>query len=174
MNLKSILCQSSICLYSVVLLIGLLQHPLQAGVPVPEEYVSSATNPVKGEDLTKKFLSYVYQCEGGNGNSTTTDGYTYRGHGAIQLTWKKTYQAFDAWLKANYKPKYKDVVANPKAIDEDKELFVLSAMWFWEINDLNKLSDDNNVKSITFKINSGNENLVKREYYVNQIKNNLK
>lgn len=35
-----------------------------------------------------------------------------------------------------YKTKYKNVVENPKVIDEDKELFILSAMWFWEANDL--------------------------------------
>ena len=40
MNLKSILSKSSIRLYSVVLLIGLLQHPLQASEPVSDDELS--------------------------------------------------------------------------------------------------------------------------------------
>jgi Predicted chitinase len=143
-------------------------------VAVPTEYVCATANPIKGDALAKKFFSYVYQCEGGNGNSASEDGYKYRGHGAVQLTWKKTYQAFDTWLKTNYKDKYKDVVANPKVIDDDKELFILSAMWFWNTNNLNKLADDDNIKAITLKINSKGEGLKGRENYANQLKSSLK
>ena len=66
------------------------------------------------------------------------------------------------------------MVANPKVIDDDKELFILSAMWFWNTNNLNKLADDDNIKAITLKINSKGEGLKGRENYANQLKSSLK
>jgi len=143
-------------------------------VKVPDEYICSSSNSLKGDALTKKLFSYVYQSEGGNGNSLSEDGYKYRGHGAIQLTWKKNYQAFDKWLEANYKDKYKDVMANPKIIDDDKELFVLSAMWFWKTNGINATADDANVKKVTLKINIQGLEWEKREQLYNQLKNEIK
>jgi predicted chitinase len=135
-------------------------------VVVPSEFICG-DGAVAGEALNKKLFSYVYQCEGGNGNSASEDGYKYRGHGAIQLTWKKTYQAFDTWLKSKHKDKYKNVVANPKLLDDDKELFVLSAMWFWNTNNLNDLADDGNIDKITSTINTKSEGDDKRENYAN-------
>jgi predicted chitinase len=143
-------------------------------VKVPEEYICSSTNSLKGDGLTKKLFSYVYQCEGGNGNSASEDGYKYRGHGAIQLTWKKNYESLDRWLKTNCKDEYKDVVTNPKAIDNSKELFILSAMWFWNTNNLNKKADDNKFDDITRIINSASHGKADRLRYVNNLKNQIK
>jgi predicted chitinase len=143
-------------------------------VAVPTEYVCATTNPIKGDALTKKLFSYVYQCEGGNGNSASEDGYKYRGHGAIQLTWKKAYESFDTWLKDNYKEKYKDVVANPKVIDEDKELFILSAMWFWNTNNLNGKADDGKFDEITRAINKSSEGKADRLKNLNNLKKEIK
>ena len=143
-------------------------------VEVPLEYVCSKDNYTKGEALTNKLFSYVYQGEGGNGNSGSEDGYKYRGHGAIQLTWKKNYEAFDKWLQNNYNDNYKDVVANPKLIDENKDLFILSAMWFWKSNGLNKLSDKGSFDEITKKINANKEGKVHRLKYLNELKKYIK
>ncbi len=142
-------------------------------VKVPEGYICSSTNSLKGDGLTKKLFSYVYQCEGGNGNSASEDGYKYRGHGAIQLTWKKNYESFDRWLKINCKDEYKDVVTNPKAIDNSKELFILSAMWFWNTNNLNKKADANKFDDITRIINSASHGKADRLRYVNTLKNQI-
>jgi predicted chitinase len=138
---------------------------------VPTEYVCTSTNK---DNVTKKLFSYVYQCEGGNGNSTSLDGFTYRGHGAIQLTWKKTYQAFDTWLKTNYKDIYKDVVANPSVIDSNDTLFILSAMWFWKTNGLNELSQNDDFKNITLKVNKDGLNDINRKTLLTEFKNLLK
>jgi predicted chitinase len=143
-------------------------------VAVPAEFVCGSGNALTGDALTKKFFNYVYQCEGGNGNSASEEGHKYSGHGAIQLTWKKNYEAFDRWLKENYKEKYKNVVANSNLIDTDKELFVLSAMWYWNTNGLNNDADKGDLKSITLKINSGGEGKNTRENYTNQLKQQLK
>jgi predicted chitinase len=143
-------------------------------VKVPDEYICGSANSLKGDALTKKLFSYVYQCEGGNGDNASADGYTYRGHGAIQLTWKKNYEAFDKWLKSNYKDKYKDVVSNPKSIDEDKELFILSAMWFWNTNNLNSKADNGKFDEITKAINSAGHGKAERLKYLESLKKQIK
>jgi predicted chitinase len=143
-------------------------------VAVPTDYICAKTNPIKGDALAKKFFSYVYQCEGGNGNSASEEGYKYRGHGAIQLTWKKSYEAFDTWLKNNYKDKYKNVVNDPTLIDSDKELFILSAMWFWNTNSLNGKADEGKFDDITKKINKDSEGKADRLKYLNNLKNEIK
>ena len=143
-------------------------------VPVPDNFICKQNT----EEHERMFLSYVYQCEGGNGNSSTGDGYRYRGHGAIQLTWKKTYEAFNEWLKNNHREIYKDVVADPSVIDEDMELYILSALWFWGVEkrykDLNKLADEDKVKEITIIISNDDKTVSKREVILNKLKNVLK
>ena len=134
---------------------------------VPDEFICKKS----GDEQDSIFLSYVYQCEGGNGNSSTGDGYKYRGHGAIQLTWKKTYEAFDTWLQKNYPDVYKDVLSNPSIIDKDEELFILSALWFWKNNKINETVDNDNVEQVTKKINKKGLDWEKREKIYNNIKN---
>jgi len=95
-----------------------------------------------------------------------------RGHGAIQLTWKKNYENFHTWLTNNY-TKYngRNVVTDPTIIDSDKELFVLSGLYFWNSMNINKVIDELSlddiddvnkmktyVKEVTKKINTGNNN----------------
>jgi predicted chitinase len=143
-------------------------------VPVPDNFICKQNT----EEHERMFLSYVYQCEGGNGNSSTGDGYTYRGHGAIQLTWKKTYEAFDKWLKNNHREIYKDVLADPSVIDEDMELYILSAMWFWGVEkkyeDLNKLADEDDIEKITKVISNSLDTKDNRKKILEKIKNELK
>jgi predicted chitinase len=105
-----------------------------------------------------------------------------RQRGWLQVSWtrchsanvEKTYQTFDAWLKVNHKDKYKDVIANPNVLDNDKELYVLSAMWFWDTNKLNNIADKGNIDEITLKINNGGEGKKERKNYTNQLKQQLK
>ena len=127
---------------------------------VPEDYICAGTN--SGESLTKKFFSYVYQCEGGNGDAASEDGYKFRGHGMIQLTWKKTYALFDTWLNTNHKAVYKDVLENPTLLDKDADIYMLSGMWFWKTNGLNELADNDEFEDITKKINKGKEGEIER------------
>jgi predicted chitinase len=66
------------------------------------------------------------------------------------------------------------VVSNPSVIDNDQILFILSAMWYWQTNNLSKLADDDDTESITLKINLKEEGEGMRENYVSKLKNIIK
>ncbi len=135
---------------------------------VPDEYIYNGKN---SSEMTKRMLSLMYCCEGGNGCVNTEDGYKYRGHGIMQLTWKNTYIKFDKWLKSNYPETYQDVVTTPDLVATNEEISVLSALWEWDDKNLNKFADkvlieskddDENFNSLTKKINTGTVDIDKR------------
>ena len=111
----------------------------------------------------KNLLSYVYRCEGGNGNEESEDGYTYRGHGVMQITWKKQYIEFNTWLKKQgFTDNYKNVVSNPDVAFKDTDIDMLSAMWYWDKTNCNVTADNlkegvsmQKFEGIIRKINSG-------------------
>ena len=128
---------------------------------VPSKYICSKSNP--SNVAGKALLSYVYRCEGGNGDEASRDGFRYRGHGVMQLTWKKQYVEFDSWLQTQgYQENYKKVVSDPDVAFADPDIDMISAMRFWQKNKCNDTADDlpkgtseSDFKDITKKINSG-------------------
>ena len=108
---------------------------------VPLKYICNGgevTKAVAGKNL----FCYVYRCEGGNGDEASCDGYRYRGHGIMQLTWKKQYDAFNNWLISKGFPSdYGEVSSDPDEGFKNKEIDVLSGMWYWDINNCNKIAD---------------------------------
>jgi predicted chitinase len=139
---------------------GERKHPNWNSIKdVPKKYVCTNDNPaaISGKNL----FNYVYRCEGGNGDEGSGDGFRYRGHGVMQLTWKKQYVAFNDWLKTNgFVNDYKKVLSDPDEGFIDKEIDILSAMWYWDkekINDVaDKVKKESNLESfkkVTLKIN---------------------
>ncbi|MFD1820642.1 hypothetical protein, partial [Pseudarcicella hirudinis] len=125
---------------------------------VPNKYICSKNNPK--ETAEKNLLSYLYQCEGDNGDEESTDGYKYRGHGWIQLTWKKQYVQFNNWMKTYTPDDFKDVVDNSDLIGEDKTIDAISGMWYWQKENINSKADSigegctlKEFKKITLAIN---------------------
>ena len=109
----------------------------------------------------EKIADRVYANRMGNGEESSGDGWKYRGRGLIQLTGKDNYAAFS--LKANTNALLEpDLVAQP-------ELAAESAGWFWDTNDLNKLSDTGDVRAATRKINGGFNGLADREAKYNKL-----
>lgn len=96
----------------------------------------------------EKIANRVYANRMGNGPESSGDGWKYRGRGCIQLTGKDNYIKFAQDFN---KP---EVIYNPELVSTP-EYAVLSAIWFWNKNDLNRYADAHDVKGITKRINGG-------------------
>lgn len=103
----------------------------------------------------EKIANLVYANRMGNGPEESGDGWKYRGRGPIQLTGKLNY--------SNFKGIYQyDVITNPDLVQLNKDVAILSGVWFWKVNELNKYIDYDNFKLQTYKINGGYNGLEDR------------
>lgn len=98
----------------------------------------------------------VYAKRMGNGDVKSGDGYKFRGRGAIQLTGKDNYIQFSQFL-------YKDnrLLDNPDYL-LTPEGAILSACWFWTVNNLNAIADKENILELTKRINGGTNGIEDR------------
>jgi len=104
----------------------------------------------------------VYANRMGNGDEVSGDGYKYRGRGFIQLTGKNNYQAFK-------KESGIDVINNPDLLLEEATAMIC-AIWFWNRNSLSNLADNDDIKTITKRINGGLNGLEDRKELLNKYK----
>jgi putative chitinase len=105
----------------------------------------------------------VYANRMGNGDEASGDGYRYCGRGLIQLTGKDNYQAFADSLEM-------PVTDVPEYL-ATFEGAVQSACWFWETNNLNQWADNNDMVTLTRRINGGDNGLEDRiKHYEHALK----
>lgn len=97
----------------------------------------------------------VYANRMGNGSEATGDGYKYRGRGFIQLTGKTNYQAFKRESGIN-------VVDSPDLLLEEATAMIC-AIWFWNRAELNIYADNDDITTVTKKINGGLNGLEHRK-----------
>ena len=82
---------------------------------------------------------------------------TYKGRGIFQLTFKRNYKAFQQYLKDEMNIEA-DLVGKPELVEESKYA-VLSALWYWKRNNLNKYATDlkkGSLLKLSKLINCGN------------------
>ena len=103
----------------------------------------------------------VYAGRMGNGSPESGDGWKYRGRGPIQLTGKNNYTKFAQSMFDNWQ----DIVDNPDLVSQDKQIALMSAIWFWNINDLNRYADVDDIKTMTRIINGGYNGLEDRVHH---------
>ena len=96
----------------------------------------------------EKIANVVYANRLDNRDTYSGDGWMYRGRGPIQLTGKANYSAFASDTDL-------DVVDNPDMVSEDKEIALMSAIWYWNKNGLNRYADSGDIKTMTKRINGG-------------------
>lgn len=87
----------------------------------------------------------IYANRLGNGDSSTGEGWKYRGRGLIQLTGRSNYHVASDALSADY-------VANPDAVAQP-EGACLTAAWFWSSIHGNELADASLIDTLTKRIN---------------------
>lgn len=97
----------------------------------------------------EKIANRVYANRGGNGNEASGDGYKFRGHGYIQLTFKDMYEKFQKTVDKN-------ILENPDLVTTEYPLE--SSAWYFQ-NIVGELSNlpltSYNIRKVTKKINSG-------------------
>jgi putative chitinase len=103
----------------------------------------------------------VYANRMGNGPESSGDGWKFRGRGLIQVTGSNNYHAFASFLQIS--------------IDEcveymgTKEGALHSAVWYWNVNGLNKVADAGDVERSTRIINGGLIGIEERKSEYNRI-----
>jgi len=98
-----------------------------------------------------KIANYVYANRYGNGDENSGDGWKYRGRGYMQVTFKDNYKRFGDWAKTDA-VNFPDLLITPKYAG-------LSAVWFWNLKNLNDYADEGSdrhvIESIRKVINGG-------------------
>ncbi|MFN0727875.1 hypothetical protein [Polaribacter gochangensis] len=125
----------------------------------------------------RKFANLVYDDANRRqrykmGNTNVGDGYKYRGRGIFQLTGKYNYQQFTSYYQNKYKSSL-DFSVNPNLIATNKEIAVISALWFFK-NKVGNLLANTTVAQVTKKINGGKKGLQHRKALFNKAKTNIK
>lgn len=106
----------------------------------------------------EKIANRVYANRMGNGDEASGDGWKFRGRGAIQLTGKDNYAAFDKFVDD-------DIMANPDLV-ATKYPLTSAAFFFhknklWDVCDKGHTSDV--VLAVTKRVNGGSHGLTDRQ-----------
>lgn len=120
------------------------------------KYFLYVKNPLEYARRPEKIANVVYANRMGNGDEKSGDGWKYRGRGIIQITGKYNY---DLCLKAIGRDD-PDYLATPEGA-------VISAIWFWKKNFLDK---EYNITTITKRVNGGVNGLNDRKEQYKKIK----
>ncbi|WP_173911035.1 glycoside hydrolase family 19 protein [Acinetobacter sp. Marseille-Q1618] len=96
------------------------------------------------------------------GNVHSGDGKRYKGRGSIQLTGRANYRKYGQALGLDFE-NHPDMVAYPS-------VGILVACKYWSDQGLNELADQNDILSITKKINGGVNGLEDRKKHLAKLK----
>ena len=103
----------------------------------------------------RKIANRIYAGRMDNGNTSSGDGWTFRGGGILQLTGRYNYTQFGKTVGMSPE-EATEYVRTPKGAIE-------SACWFWTVNDINKYCDKNDIVGMTKRINGGTIGLADRK-----------
>ena len=98
----------------------------------------------------EKIANKVYANRLGNSDEASGDGWKYRGRGIIQVTGKNNYGACSVAIYGDAR-----LLENPDLLSTDKDAAIKSACWYWTVNNLNLLADNQKITEMTKKINGG-------------------
>jgi|GEM_PF-1485541 len=119
-------------------------------------------NDVQKEEIQIRLMSITYAKKLGNGDSTTRDGYVYRGRGAVHLTGRESYREVSKTANRIFKTTF-DWETNYDELEKNKQAIIYSgASYFvWKLSNLDFLQK-NNSASVSLKVNGGDNKLVER------------
>ena len=105
----------------------------------------------------EKLANFVYANRMGNGDGASGDGFRYRGRGIIQLTGREKYRITGAALGVGLE-------ASPE-LAQSPEVAFKAAGLFWKSSGLNELADAGDFRTITQRINGGQNGAADRLKY---------
>ena len=103
----------------------------------------------------QRIANRVYANRMGNGSEESGEGWKYRGRGLIQCTGKNNYRNCSLYLFRDDR-----LLDNPDFL-VDPAYAVMSACWYWKVNNLSRFSKD--IVRATRIINGGTNGLAHRE-----------
>ncbi len=115
---------------------------------------ASALPYVRNEE---KLANFVYASRMGNGDGASGDGFRFRGRGIIQLTGREKYRLTGEALGV-------DLIGSPE-LAQTPEIAFKAAGLFWTSSRLNELADAGDFKTITQRINGGQNGAADRLKY---------
>lgn len=118
------------------------------------------------ERKPEKIANRVYANRMDNGDEKSGDGWKYRGRGFIQITGKSNYRLLSKDMGVDY-------INNPDLLLTEADSMI-SAIWFWNTNNLNRYADNDDVYSVTKRINGGTNGLDHRTQLLKEYKNEFK
>lgn len=97
----------------------------------------------------ERLANHIYAGRYGNGPEASGDGWSFRGRGIFQLTFRENYRAASLALgMAHDLEEHPDAVALPKYA-------ALTAGWYWDSRHLNVLADRGDFQGTVRRINGG-------------------
>ncbi len=127
---------------------------------------------------TSDLFDYVYACRMGNDAPSSKDGSTFKGKSFIHLTGKGMYnQITNIWNNdtenINNKKDFGKTKANGGNFEEletNLEVALKASMYYWEMNKINDVADEDNTEKVTLKVNGGDNGIELRKKYMNSAK----
>jgi putative chitinase len=107
----------------------------------------NAVEAAQYERQPQRIANRVYANRYGNGNEASGAGWLYRGRGLIGVTFHDNYAACGKAIEL-------PLADHPELLEQPCNA-ALSAGWFWDSRDLNKLADAGRFEGITRAINGG-------------------
>lgn len=98
------------------------------------------------------------------GNTEPGDGWKFRGRGLKQITGRDNYRRCSLELFGD------DTLLKTPELLEQEPWASVSAGWFWQAKGLNAMSDDDDVKAVTKRVNGGYNGLEERRLWTNRAK----
>lgn len=120
----------------------------------PKYFVRAGRNAWDYHRQPEKIANVVYANRIGNGNTTSGDGWRFRGGGLIQLTGRYNYSKFGESIGITAEQAVEYVQTKDGALD--------SACWFWHVNNINTYCDRQDIRGMTRRINGGTNGLEHR------------
>ena len=103
----------------------------------------------------ERIANRVYANRMRNGDEGSGDGWKYRGRGIIQITGRANYESFTRDTGF-------DIVGDPDRVIKDVRMMVCVCCWYWSKYNLNKYSDQADIRHQTRVINGGYNGLQHR------------